>query len=333
MQDASDGNHPQWTSTGNRQSLFSAAFAASSEQIKSTLGQSQALKFTSQSSLPNLICFTQPHRNLKEIRLASWMISSVLAELYDLEYIWSSDSDTLVRPSTLTSAAGILSSDGRVGGLSALVQLNNGDASFVSGMAQAAFGCDSYLNRAALGSIGRSECLNGPGSMFRATALREVAFQWYCFEYPNSMGTVVSHISSALKYFSNQAQAINEDIQVTMLLAQRGWKRLYSDLSIIETGGPTTLRGWIGQRVGYYLGTSSKHELAFANRCRCAGAADSIYIVGTTSSISFLRDHCMPYTFVERLFTTSLPFSSSYTMPEQEGSCSEFQPSISSCLS
>lgn len=166
------------------------------------------------------------------------MVSTVLAELHDLKYVWSSDSDTLVRPDTLTNAAAILSSDEKAVGVSALVQLNNGNASFVSGIAQAAFAYDAYLNRAALSSLGRSECLNGPGSMFRASALGEVAFQWLCFKYPTSI----------------ERASTNEDIQVTMLLAEKGWKRLYSNLCIIETGGPTTLRGWIGQRVRWSRG-------------------------------------------------------------------------------
>lgn len=177
------------------------------------------------------------------------MVSTVLAELHDLKYVWSSDSDTLVRPDTLTNAAAILSSDEKAVGVSALVQLNNGNASFVSGIAQAAFAYDAYLNRAALSSLGRSECLNGPGSMFRASALGEVAFQWLCFKYPTSIERAVSQSLPEFKFSSNQSQSTNEDIQVTMLLAEKGWKRLYSNLCIIETGGPTTLRGWIGQRV------------------------------------------------------------------------------------
>jgi len=38
-------------------------------------------------------------------------------------------------------------------------------------------------------------------------------------------------------------------MQVTMLLGKGGWRRLYSAESIIQTAGPVTLDGWVGQRV------------------------------------------------------------------------------------
>jgi cellulose synthase/poly-beta-1,6-N-acetylglucosamine synthase-like glycosyltransferase len=46
-------------------------------------------------------------------------------------------------------------------------------------------------------------------------------------------------------------KTINEDIQYSMLLAQRGWERLYVENAAILTGGPSTLRTYLGQRVCY----------------------------------------------------------------------------------
>ncbi|KAM0722490.1 hypothetical protein Q7P37_001931 [Cladosporium fusiforme] len=156
----------------------------------------------------------------------------VLADLYDTEFIWSSDSDTLVSNETLSNMAKILFMEERAAGASALVRLNNSHESFVSNMASAGFMCDAFLNRASLSALGRSEYLNGPGSVFRKSALRDVAIAWYHYSYPGS-----THLMS-----------INEENQLTMLLALKGWDRLYIDQSIIHTAAPTTLKGWLGQR-------------------------------------------------------------------------------------
>ncbi|KAH7400433.1 hypothetical protein BKA64DRAFT_642579 [Cadophora sp. MPI-SDFR-AT-0126] len=149
------------------------------------------------------ICFTQPHRDLKEVRLAAWILSIVLK---GVEYLWSSDSDTIVLPDTIFNLTKLLPQ---------------------SPQQQTAYNCDAYLNRSALGAIGRSECLNGPGSLFRIAALRTVAASWHHCQYPASQTRTV----------------LNEDMQVTMLLGKEGWRRLYSAESIIQTAGPVTLDG------------------------------------------------------------------------------------------
>ncbi|OKL55773.1 hypothetical protein UA08_08897 [Talaromyces atroroseus] len=124
----------------------------------------------------------------------------------------------------------VLAAEPEAGGASALVQLNNGHVSFISQMAQTAFRSDVYLNRAALGAIGRSECLNGPG-----------------LALSNGIDSSASYLKTDLRYL----QVINEDIQVTMLLAKNGWRRLYSEYSAIQTAGSTDFRGWIAQGTLY----------------------------------------------------------------------------------
>ena len=140
------------------------------------------------------ICFTQPHRDLKEVRLAGWILSIVLADLKGVDYLWSSDSDTIVLPDTISSLTKIVDAEPAAAGGSALVQLNTSHLSFIAQMAQTAYNCDAFLNRSALGGIGRSECLNGPGSLFRIAALRTVAASWYHCQYPASQSRTVRYI-------------------------------------------------------------------------------------------------------------------------------------------
>lgn len=165
---------------------FTKAYKFMSMELQNT-GFVQKIKESGDDFTDFAICFTQPHRDLKEIRLAAWVLSIVLADLIGSEYLWSSDSDTIVLPDTIQNLSRILSTETDAGGASALVQLNNGQVSLISQIAETAFICDAYLNRAALGALGRSECLNGPGSIFRIAALRRVVASWYCCQYAGSL--------------------------------------------------------------------------------------------------------------------------------------------------
>lgn len=142
---------------------------------------------------PSAVCFNQPHSDLKEIRTSAWIISMILADAYGCEYLWSSDSDTIVQQDTLTNMLCVLQQEPGVGGGSVFVRLHNKGASAISRMASAAFSADTYLNRAALGALGTSECLHGPAAMFRLKALRGVVVPWYRFRYFRWQEQSVSH--------------------------------------------------------------------------------------------------------------------------------------------
>lgn len=167
-----------------RRTTDAAAFAEAYCFISRELAKSALTVESAQSGKPLFICFTQPHSGTKEVRFAALLFSIVLADIFAIEYIWSSDWDTLILTNTIPSMTRTLSAEPTAAGASSLVQLNNGDVSFVSRIAKACFTCDFYLNRAALGALGRSECPNGPGTMFRKSALREVMIPGIWYHYP-----------------------------------------------------------------------------------------------------------------------------------------------------
>ncbi|KAF2094305.1 hypothetical protein NA57DRAFT_60935 [Rhizodiscina lignyota] len=187
---------------------------------------------------PKGVCFYQPHCDLKEIRFSAWMVSVIIADVYGFDYLWVSDSDTQILPDTVTTLARVLKSEPKAAGAGAYVRLHNAEVSSISRMAGLAWALDTYMNRAALSALGTSECLNGPTSMYRVSALREVMVVQYRFHYLESTENTV----------------INEDIQTTMMLAKRGWKRLYVEYASALTGGPETLRAWYGQRLRWSRG-------------------------------------------------------------------------------
>lgn len=156
------------------------AFAQAYQYVKNELTEAGALN---DSKPPQAVCFTQPHCDLKEIRFSVWIVSFVLADKYGFEYLWSSDSDTRVEPDTLDTLARVIRAEPQAAGGGVYVRLHNAAASAFSRMASLAWGLDTYMNRAALGAFGTSECLNGPSSMYRIAALRDVAVPQYRFHY------------------------------------------------------------------------------------------------------------------------------------------------------
>ena len=176
----------EWASSAQKGVDEPTAFATAYDFMKKEVQRLGWLEPSLTSQGFTAICFTQPHRDLKEIRLAAWILSIVLADMCNIEYLWSSDSDTIVAKDCIQNAFKILVSEPKAGGVSALVQIATTNLPIISRMAQTAFAFDAYLNRAALGATCRSECLNGPGTMFRIPALREVAVPWYRVQYPGS---------------------------------------------------------------------------------------------------------------------------------------------------
>jgi hypothetical protein len=135
------------------------------------------------TQLPRAICFTQPHCDLKEIRLTSWVLALVLKKHFGFKYLWSTDSDTIVLPDTIANMSAVLAAEPQAAGASAYVRLHNADETVVSKMTSLVFALDTYMNRAAAGALGKSEYLHGPATIFRLSALHDVVVPWCQFHY------------------------------------------------------------------------------------------------------------------------------------------------------
>lgn len=135
------------------------------------------------SDLPQAICYTQPHGDLKEIRLTSWTMAVVLGKRYGFKYVWSTDSDTRVLPDTISTMAHTLAAEPNAGGASVHVRLHNEKETNIAQMTGLTFALDTYLNRAAAGALNKSEYLHGPATILRLSALEEVIVPWCRFHY------------------------------------------------------------------------------------------------------------------------------------------------------
>jgi hyaluronan synthase len=169
--------------TGEKSNLDESQALEKACQFLKTQLIEAGIKEGDRSTLPQAICYTQPHGDLKEIRLTSWTLAYVLGRDFGFEYLWSTDSDTVVPRDTISNMASVLGATPTAGGASAYVQLHNVCDTPIAQMVGASFALDMYLNRAATGGLNKSEYLHGPATIFRLSALSEVIVKWSRFHY------------------------------------------------------------------------------------------------------------------------------------------------------
>jgi hypothetical protein len=121
------------------------------------------------------LCLSQPHGGLKNIRTAAWLAAITLADGLGIEFMWSSDSDTLILPDTISSIVTVLQADNLAGGASSMICV---DKPLEAVQSAVFFACNIYLKRGALGAFGKSDCLMGPSCAFKVATVREIILPW-----------------------------------------------------------------------------------------------------------------------------------------------------------
>jgi hyaluronan synthase len=161
----------------------------------------------------------------------SFLFSLVITQTLGLEWIWSSDSDTIMNRDTLSSTTSICASDKDVGGACASLVIHNRDDNLLTRLSAAVYLSDYYLARSFPSAFGANECQSGPCALFRASTLAPILLSWYT-------QTVMG-----------RWMRINEDRHLTTLLLRRGYRVLYAADAVAETESPPTLRRWLLQQV------------------------------------------------------------------------------------
>ncbi|RAL12441.1 chitin synthase [Aspergillus homomorphus CBS 101889] len=177
------------------------------------------------------LCLFQPHQSKKAIMFTSFIFSLVIADAWGLEYLWSSDSDTLVSPLSLRRTVETIAGDPTVGGGSSGLLVHNAGDSTVAQLGSIVYWCELYLTRSVATSAGTSDCQSGPSTAFRIAALPGILYPWYT-------QTVLGH-----------RMVVNEDRHLTTNLLLRGWTVTYVSDTLTATDTPTNLRKWILQQV------------------------------------------------------------------------------------
>lgn len=179
---------------GAQELRMNGSFAEAYNYIRNNLEKAGLCKYQKEPQSQLAICFTEPHCDLKAIRFSAWLVGIVLAERYGIEFIWSSDSDTIIRPDTIPNITRAMARNACTGGASAVVCVHNSHDSMIAELATVMFALNTYLNRAAMGALGQSDCLMGPSAAFRVNVLRQMLMPWYCYRVNGSKVVSISKL-------------------------------------------------------------------------------------------------------------------------------------------
>ncbi|KFA71255.1 hypothetical protein S40288_07796 [Stachybotrys chartarum IBT 40288] len=211
-------------------------------QLARTILEQQKIIFGGADGIRHL-CVRQPHMHKKAIMFTSFVFSIVIADILGIEFLWSSDSDTLVLPDSLERTVDSIAADPTIGGASSGLIIHNQDESAITQLAATVYWGELYLTRSTPAPTATSDCQSGPSSVFRLAALPPVLVPWY-----------------TQKLFGKR-MIINEDRHLTTNLLSRGWGVVYASDVLAATDTPTTLARWLKQQVRWGRATHAESLL------------------------------------------------------------------------
>ena len=183
------------------------------------------------------LCIRQRHLHKKGIMFTTYIFSLVIADILGVEFLWSSDSDTLVMEDSLSRSADIIAADPTIGGASSGLVVHNGDETTVTKLAETVYWGELYLTRSLPAATATSDCQSGPSTIFRLAALPPILVPWY------------------LQTLWGKRMIINEDRHLTTNLLKRGWGVVFASDVLTATDTPTTLARWLRQQVRWARAT------------------------------------------------------------------------------
>ncbi|GAB1316838.1 Glycosyltransferase 2-like domain-containing protein [Madurella fahalii] len=183
------------------------------------------------------LCLKQRHLHKKGIMFTSFVFSLVIADILGIEFMWSSDSDTIVFSDSLERTINAIAADHQAGGASSGLVVHNAHETPVTQLASAVYWGELYLTRSTPACTGTSDCQSGPSTAFRLTALPEILVPWY--------------LQKAL----GKRMIVNEDRHLTTNLLLRGWKVIFASDVLTATDTPTTMARWLKQQVRWARAT------------------------------------------------------------------------------
>ena len=201
----------------------------------SILEKNSALR--SSSDALRVICITQPHVCKKEVMFTNMIFSLALSQATDIEYLWTSDSDTYIQPSTIPRTIGCMSMDSHVGGSCSSLSIHNEDASTIAALGSAAYWSELALTRGFSASVDAADCQPGPCAAFKLEALEPILMDWY------------TQTSLGIK------TVVNEDRHLTTRLLLDSWKVTFNTEALASTDTPVTLIRWLLQQLRWARAT------------------------------------------------------------------------------
>lgn len=130
------------------------------------------------NSTRKAICIRQPHASKKEILFTSLIFAIYFAQKTNREVIFSTDSDTVIRPEALENVVRMMHSDENIGGVSGHMQFFHEKPTYISNLASAYYWNQQDVAKIQGAASGFNECQPGPCAGFRVDALKEILVPW-----------------------------------------------------------------------------------------------------------------------------------------------------------
>jgi hyaluronan synthase len=202
------------------------------------------------------LCVTQPHMHKKGIMFTSFIFCFALSELFHIEYVWTSDSDSMVYKDTIMRTIQTIHGDDKCAGASTALNIHNRKDNLVTTLGNTIYLNDLHLSRCFSSAVGANDCQSGPCAAFRIEAIKPELLAWY-------KQTIFGHWMVSISSFrlpSHQAcvplidspdapQIVNEDRHMTTRLLLEGHRVRYISHAVTATETPVTLRRWLLQQV------------------------------------------------------------------------------------
>ncbi|KAK3996641.1 Hyaluronan synthase [Cladorrhinum sp. PSN332] len=215
----------------------SVAMQACLDLAKSILAQHKVGIRTSSPDSIRYLCLKQRHMHKKGIMFTAYVFSLVITDMLGIEFMWSSDSDTIVFPDSLEKTINTIASDPKAGGASSGLVVHNARETPITSLASAVYWGELYLTRSTPACVGTSDCQSGPSTAFRLSALPGILVPWY------------------LQIALGKRMIVNEDRHLTTNLLLRGWKVIFASDVLTATDTPTTMARWLKQQVRWARAT------------------------------------------------------------------------------
>lgn len=183
------------------------------------------------------LCIKQRHMHKKGIMFTTFVFSLVIADILGVEFLWSSDSDTIVFPESLSRTIDSIAADPNIGGASAGLVVHNAEDTIVTRLAATIYWGELYLTRSTTAPTATSDCQSGPSSVFRLSALPDILVPWY------------------LQVVLGKRMIINEDRHLTTRLLLQGWGVVYASDVLAATDTPTSMNKWLKQQLRWARAT------------------------------------------------------------------------------
>jgi hyaluronan synthase len=174
------------------------------------------------------VCFTQPHSHKRGAMFTAFAMALWACRTRD--GIFTTDSDTLLETNALDEMYCLLSSEERIGGVTAEVKISNRADSFLSRMCSVRYLSAFQLERAAQSLWRCVGCLSGPMAMYKSSSLSTILGPW------------------ALQTFMGKETTFGDDRHLSNQLLVHGYYTRYTHRTFCESESPATFVRWVKQQ-------------------------------------------------------------------------------------